>query len=253
MDILQAMDDPAVFGHVFRNTDSWQAWRAFLAALFGLPLTPEQLVTYQRCTGRSMPPLTRAVEGWLVCGRRAGKSFILAVTAVFLAAFFDWRPHLNIGERGTIMIIAADRRQARTILRYVKGLLQSVPMLAQLIENERQESINLSNRITIEVHSASFRTTRGYTIVAALLDELAFWRNDEGSSNPDHEIINSIRPSDGDGAQRHAALRLQPVRPQRRVVGKLSSVLWPGGCAADPVLASRHPHHEPDRVRGLHR
>ena len=195
MNILQALDDPAIFGHAFRNAGSWGAWRVFLAALFGLPLTPEQLAIYQQCTGRTMPPVTRAVEGWLVCGRRAGKSFILALVAVFLACFFDWRSHLNIGERGTIMIIAADRRQARVIMRYIKGLLQSVPMLAQLIEAERQEGIDLSNRLTIEVHSASFRTTRGYTIVAALLDELAFWRNDEGSSNPDHEIISSIRPS----------------------------------------------------------
>ena len=54
-----------------------------------------------------------------------------------------------------------------TIMRYVRGLLKSVPMLKQLIETERVESIELSNRITIEIHTASFRTTRGYTIVAA--------------------------------------------------------------------------------------
>ena len=195
MNILDACLDPEVFGPAFRNKASWQAWFAFLAALFGLPLTPEELAIYQQCTGRKIPPVTRAVEGWLVCGRRAGKSFILAVVAVFLACFFDWRPYLGPGERGTIMIVAADRRQARTIMRYVRGLLKAVPMLAQLIEAERQEGIDLSNRLTIEVHSASFRTTRGYTIVAALLDELAFWRSDEGSSNPDHEIIASIRPS----------------------------------------------------------
>ncbi len=94
---IEAVSDPAVFGHAFRNNESWQAWFAFLAALFGLPLTPEQLSIYQPCTGRKMPPVTRAVGGWLVCGRRAGKSFILALTAVFLSAFFDWRPHLGPG------------------------------------------------------------------------------------------------------------------------------------------------------------
>jgi hypothetical protein len=36
MNILQAMDDPAVFGAHFRTQAHWQAWRAFLAALFGL-------------------------------------------------------------------------------------------------------------------------------------------------------------------------------------------------------------------------
>ena len=53
------------------------------------------------------------------------------------------------------MIIAADRRQARTIIRYVKGLLKSVPMLAQTVESETAESITLTNRVVIEVHTAA--------------------------------------------------------------------------------------------------
>ena len=194
MDILRAIGDPKVFGSHFRDKESWQAWFAFLAALFGLALTPEQAAIYQQCTGRSAPPTGSASEAWLVCGRRAGKSFILALVAVFLAAFFDWRPYLGPGERATIMVIAADRRQARTIMRYVRGLLKATPMLAQLIEAERAESLDLSNRVTVEVHTASFRTVRGYTIVAALLDELAFWLG-EDSSNPDFEIITAIRPA----------------------------------------------------------
>lgn len=92
------------------------------------------------------------------------------------------------------MVIAADRKQARTIMRYVSGLLNAVPMLKQLIETERQESIDLRNRVTVEVHTASFRTTRGYSVCAALLDELAFWQGDD-SSNPDTEILNAIRPA----------------------------------------------------------
>ena len=43
------------------------------------------------------------------------------------------------------------------------------------------------------MHTASFRSTRGYTIVAALLDELAFWRGEE-SSDPDTEILAAIKP-----------------------------------------------------------
>ena len=45
----------------------------------------------------------------------------------------------------------------------------------QLIESETRESITLRNRIVIEVHTASFRSTRGYTIVCALMDEIAYW------------------------------------------------------------------------------
>ena len=44
------------------------------------------------------------------------------------------------------------------------------------------------------MHTSSFRTVRGYTIVAAICDELAFWRSDE-SANPDVEILKAIRPA----------------------------------------------------------
>ena len=73
-----------------------------------------------------------------------------------------------------------------------KGLLQGAPMLARMVE-ETSESFDLTNNISIEVHTASFRNTRGYTIVAALLDELAFWQGEE-STDPDIEVINAIRP-----------------------------------------------------------
>jgi hypothetical protein len=47
--------------------------------------------------------------------------------------------------------------------------------------------------VTIEIATSSFRTVRGYTIVAALLDELAFWST-EDSSEPDYEVLNALRP-----------------------------------------------------------
>jgi hypothetical protein len=193
--ILDACTDPNLFGPQFRNRASWQAWFAFLAGLFALPMTEEQLARYRQHTGRSTAPTEPLHEAWLVCGRRAGKSFILALIATYLACFRDWRSHLAAGEVGTVMIIAADRRQARVCKRYCLGLLKSVPMLRQLIEAETRESITLRNRIVIEVHTASFRTTRGYSIVAALLDELAFWNTSETSAEPDVEVINAIRPS----------------------------------------------------------
>jgi hypothetical protein len=193
MDIIGAIRDPRVFGQHFEGS-TWDAWLAFLCALFALPMTKEQLAIYRKHTGRSAPPIEPIHEAWLVCGRRAGKSFILAVIAVFLACFKDWRPFLGPGEVGTVMVIAADRRQARTIMRYVKGLLTAVPMLKQLIVSETREGISLRNRIVIEVHTASFRTTRGYTAVSVLLDEIAFWPTDENSAEPDFEIINALKP-----------------------------------------------------------
>jgi hypothetical protein len=37
MNLLQAMDDPHLFARWFRDEETWAAWRAFIAALFGHP------------------------------------------------------------------------------------------------------------------------------------------------------------------------------------------------------------------------
>jgi hypothetical protein len=93
------------------------------------------------------------------------------------------------------MVIAADRKQARTIIRYIRALLTEIPLLRRMMEGDgTRDSFNLNNRITIEVGTASFRSVRGYTIVAALLDELAFWRTDDDAADPDYEIIAALRP-----------------------------------------------------------
>jgi hypothetical protein len=192
MNILEAMDDPALFGPHFRG-GSWTAWRAFLAALFGLAMTDDQLAAYRHHTGRAEPPAEPFKEAALVCGRRGGKSRVLALIATYLAAFRDYTPFLAPGEVATVAIIAADRRQARSIFRFTIGLLSTVDLLADLIEDDGAETITLKNRVVIEIHTASFRVTRGYTFAAVLADETAFWRTDD-SAVPDIEIFRSLRP-----------------------------------------------------------
>jgi hypothetical protein len=214
--ILDAIDDPHLFRAWFADRPTWGSWLTFLAALFALPMDADQLAFYRKCTGRNEPPAEIAREAWLVCGRRAGKSFILALVAVFLAAFFNYRPYLSPGERGTILIIAADRKQARVILRYVSALLKEVPMLARLISREWAEGFDLSNGVSIEIATSSFRTVRGYTILAALLDELAFWST-EDSAEPDYEVLKCASAGYGDaGWQSHAALCQLAVFQARR-------------------------------------
>jgi hypothetical protein len=191
--LLEACCRQSLFAPWFKNRATWQAWFVFIAALFALPMTEEQLAIYQQCTGRSVPPASPAKEAWLVCGRRAGKSFVLALVAVFLACFRDYRQYLAPGERGTIVIIAADRKQSRVIFRYIRALLLRVEMLAQLVERETAEAFDLKNGVTIEVATASFRSTRGYTLVAILADEISFWPTDD-SADPDFEVLNALRP-----------------------------------------------------------
>jgi hypothetical protein len=194
MDIIQTMHHRDLFESVFKNDDnSWSRWESALRAMFALPMSEDDLALFKECTGRTTPPEKPFKETYLICARRAGKSFISSLIAVYLACFFDYKPFLNVGERGTVMVIAADRKQARVIMRYVGGLLKT-PALAKMVDNERAESFDLNNGVTIEVHTASFNTTRGYTVVAALLDEIAFM-GQEDSALSDTELLRALRPA----------------------------------------------------------
>ena len=195
--ILEICDNPQLFRPWFRKPETWRSWRVFLAALFGLPIKDcEDLGLFKRCTGLDAPPPGGIVEAWLVCGRRAGKSFVLALVAIYLAVFRDWSTYLAPGERGVIKIIAVDRKQAKVIWRYCHALLTRVQPINAMIERDAPADgeIDLTNGVTIEVQAASFRSVRGYTLIAALCDELAFWRS-EDSSNPDFEILAALRPA----------------------------------------------------------
>jgi len=194
INILQAMSDPKLFGNHFDDPDTWKAWTSFLAALFGLPMDQKQRQIYESCTNRTKPPTAPVQEAWLAVGRRGGKSRISALIAVFLATFRDYEPHLAPGEVATVMVIAGDRKQARAVMGYIRGLIDT-NMLSQLIIRQTAESIELNNRVNIEIHTASFRAVRGYTLAGVVCDEIAFWRSDESSANPDSQILAALRPA----------------------------------------------------------
>ena len=196
--ITSACRDPHLWLPWFRrhgstDFDSYATWFAFLAALFALPMTDEQLATYRKHTGRQDRPTQPAREAWMVIGRRGGKSRFMALVAVYLAVFRSYAPYLAPGERATIAVVAADRRQARVCMRYITALLK-IPALADLIERETADGFELRGGVTIEVATASIRATRGYSYGAVICDEIAFWRTDDDSANPDVEVLNAIKP-----------------------------------------------------------
>lgn len=193
MNIVQALDHPHLFKQWFA-ADSWAAWRSFLAALYGLPMDEQQAAMYRQCTGRTTLPTKPFEECWIVAGRRGGKSQILATIAVFLASLKNYASKLGPGEVATIRIMAADRKQARQIFNFVGGLLRGAPLLEKLIARATSDTYELTNRVVIEIGTASFTAARGYSYAAVLADEVAFWPADETSSNPDEEIIAGARP-----------------------------------------------------------
>lgn len=193
LSIIDAIDDPHLLGAAIRDPESWRPWRALLAALFGLPLDEYGAELFRACTGRAELPTAAFGFLWLVIGRRGGKSFAMAIIATFLACFKDWHKYLSPGERAVVLLIAADREQSKILRRYIAGLL-STPLLAGLVEGQTADTIDLKGAVTVEVVTRSYRTVRGRSVCVALLDELAFWR-DESSANPDTEVLNAIRAS----------------------------------------------------------
>lgn len=191
--IRRALENPELLGSVLSGA-SWQAWRVILIATMGEPLTDSEREIFTQLTQRPMEPQERVEEVWAVAGRRGGKTRAAATLAAYLATCIDYSKQLAIGERGLLLLLAQNTRQAQVSFNYLAGIFAAVPALAELVENRTADTLRLSNGIDIEVRAASFRGLRGVTAVGVLCDEAAFWAA-EGSSNPDSEILAAVRPS----------------------------------------------------------
>jgi hypothetical protein len=191
--ILRAMDHRQLFAQHFTGP-TWDRWRVFLKALFALPMTDAEQVIYQHHTQRQKLPTAPFREAWVVAGRRAGKSRIAALVAVFLAACKDYAHCLAPGETAVVMVLAADKRQARVIFRYARALIVETPALKAMLEHETQDTLSLTNRVAIEIHVSNFKSVRGYTAAAVIADEVAFWPPSDTALSAD-ETVNALRPS----------------------------------------------------------
>jgi hypothetical protein len=160
----------------------------------GEALTDGERALFRQLTGRDREPGQRVEELVGVVGRRGGKSRAIAALVAYLAGLVDHRKALSSGERGVALCVAQDSQTAHVVLNYVHAAFAESSILKQLIVNRTQDTLELSNRVDVVVRAASFRRLRGLTFVTAVADEVAFWPNDEGSSNPDSEILAAIRP-----------------------------------------------------------
>jgi hypothetical protein len=189
--LRKALADKQLLGGALAG-GSWDAWRSMLLAAMGEALTDEEREIFTRLTGREREPLQRVEEAAFIVGRRGGKSRAMAVLAAYLASLCEHK--LVRGERGVVLAIAPDQRQSKITLEYCEAALTGSRILKQLVAGRTADTLELTNRITVEVRAASFRRLRGPTYVAVLADEAAFWYSDEWSANTDTEILNAVRP-----------------------------------------------------------
>jgi hypothetical protein len=189
--LRQALGDQLLLGGIISG-DSWKPWRTLLIASMGEELLDDERELFVKLTGREREP-GRMVEEFVgVKGRRAGGSRSASVLGAYIGGLCT-HPALVRGERGVLLCVAADQRQADVILNYTEANFRNSPVLSQLIEARTARELRLTNGIDIEVRAADFKRLRGLTFVAAVADEIAFWPTDD-AANADNEILDAIRP-----------------------------------------------------------
>lgn len=170
----------------------WKAWRAFLAAVYGLPMDREELAIYRACTGRKKAPERKAREVWGAMGRRARKSAAMGLIGVYEGAYRDHRPNLAPGEMARIPIVAKDMDDAGAIFGYLQAIT-SEPALRHLVAEEPTgHTIKLTTQVELVVRACKLTAGRSRAVAASLNDEIAFWPTGE-SATPDTEVLRGIR------------------------------------------------------------
>lgn len=91
------------------------------------------------------------------------------------------------------MCLANDRDQAKIVLNYARAYFTDIPLLQGMVERETAFGFELNNKIDIAVSTNSFRAVRGRPVLCAILDEIAFWR-DDSSATPDEETSKALKP-----------------------------------------------------------
>jgi len=192
--IIDVMNDSEIgLGRWFAG-ESWAAWRVVLKAAFALPMAAEELVVFGELAGGRAPPRKRVRELFAVGGRRSGKDTIASLLAVYAAAIEEGHVgRLRSGEQAMVMCLAVDRDQSRIVLDYIRSYFAEIPDLARLVTRETRLGLELASGVALTVATNGFRQPRGRTISLAILDEVAFWK-DEKSAAPDFEVYRAIVP-----------------------------------------------------------
>jgi hypothetical protein len=191
LDIVSAMDDPGLFGPWFLGA-SWDGWRTVLKGAFALPMSKAERKFFSAIAERE-PPRKPVREAWFVVGRRGGKDSVASLITAHAAALFDQSGRLRPGERALCMALACDREQAKIVLNYTRSYFTEIPLLQAMVRRETVTGFELDNGVDIAISTNNFRSVRGRSILCAVFDEVAFWR-DETSTTPDEETYQAAKP-----------------------------------------------------------
>ena len=203
MNIVKAIKDENLFRPFLQNGDgsirTWTNWLTYLRCLYGLPISPKRAALIKECTGRLLDLLPPEGFNTSLClvGRRSGKSKIAAVIGAFEASLSGKEKLLSKGETGMVVIIAPTKKQARIVKNYLRAIFaEGTEILQNEIVEEQKEGFLLSNGVLIEILVGDWRAVRGYTLLAAIVDEICFFGlTEESKVRSDTELVRALRPS----------------------------------------------------------
>lgn len=140
----------------------------------------------------------------LIVGARAGKTFLGALRLLHLALFIRL-DKLQPGQEGKVWIVAPELDLATEGLNYIRGQLEENPRLRPLLLNPPKPGVKVERMVirrsndrklvAFEIKAAKRMgvTERGRVIIAAMLDEAAFFFDESHVVN-DVEIFNAVQP-----------------------------------------------------------
>jgi len=170
-----------------------KAQMATIKTIYGLPLDEEESEIYQRATGRVECIRKEQNEATIIVGRRGGKTSRIAAPIACFEAFRE--NGLPPGEKAYVVLIAPVTYQARNAFEFIRNYIQNSPELRQAIVAVRKDEIDLCNGVTIACWPCSYVSVRGFSVLAAICDEIAFWNQDITSANPVDEVLDALRPA----------------------------------------------------------
>jgi len=186
--IIEFTTDPQMLGLSLSP-----AQETVLRAIYGLPLTDDQLELYRGCTGRSTYSGRPFGEVTVVAGARSGKdSRVVAPIVCYEAVFGGHDQHVARGEQAVIPLVAQDQRATRIAFGYIRSYLTNSALLAPLVQEVLASEIVLTNGVKIVCFPSTLSAIRGWSIPVGVMDEVAFFRV-EGQADADVEIQTSIR------------------------------------------------------------
>ena len=99
------------------------------------------------------------------------------------------------GEIGLVAVCSPTRLQSRIVRSYIRAAFETTPLLKNEIVDEGKESFTLKNGVEIQTLTGDFRTVRGFSLIAAVVDEVCFFGlSEEGKVKSDTELVTALRP-----------------------------------------------------------